>query len=60
MPVAEHFYGGDETDTALNLTRTTDGGYLIAGSTRSFGPGSTFNAYVVKTDADGLSDETPE
>lgn len=33
----ERTYGGPGTDRAYSLDQTGDGGYIIAGSTRSFG-----------------------
>ena len=48
-------YGGSSHEEARALQQTDDGGYVIAGYTRSFGDNvPTFeNFYVVKTDADG-------
>lgn len=45
-------YGGAERDEAWSVRQTTDGGYIIAGSTSSFGVPSEY-AYLVKTDANG-------
>jgi len=45
-------YGGAERDEAWSVRQTTDGGYIIAGSTSSFGVPSEY-AYLVKTDAHG-------
>jgi hypothetical protein len=44
-------YGGDDRDVALSIQQTSDGGYVMAGITSSFGPGvpSFSNMYVVKT-----------
>ncbi len=47
--------GGSGDDEAFCVRQTTDGGYIICGSTTSFntyGDGAT-DAYVVKTDANG-------
>jgi hypothetical protein len=42
-------YGGSERDSFRSVQQISDGGYIIAGSTRSFGRG----AWLVKTNADG-------
>ena len=45
-------FGGSGTDLAQSVQPTSDGGYIIAGSTDSYGAGGG-DAYLVKTDADG-------
>jgi hypothetical protein len=45
-------YGGTGNDGASSLVATSDGGYAIAGSTRSFGNGYS-DFWLVKTDASG-------
>jgi hypothetical protein len=44
--------GGPGEEIGTSLIQTSDGGYAIAGGTRSFGAGGT-DVYVVKLDADG-------
>jgi hypothetical protein len=45
-------YGGSGDDTASAVQPTADGGYIIAGSTRSFGAGD-LDAWLLKLDAEG-------
>lgn len=45
-------YGGYHDDDANSLVQTSDGGYALAGNTRSFGAGGT-DAFIVKTDTAG-------
>ena len=44
--------GGTDWDFANSLQQTSDGGFIIAGSTYSYGHGNE-DGYVVKTDANG-------
>jgi TolB-like protein len=45
-------YGGTGDDYALSVLQTSDGGYILAGYTRSFGAGWG-DVFLVKTDANG-------
>ena len=45
-------FGGSNDETASAVRQTRDGGYLIIGTTRSFGNSSN-DAWLVKTDASG-------
>lgn len=54
-PAWSRHYGGADHDQAYCVQQTTDGGYIISGITKSYGPGvpAENNCYVVKTDAIG-------
>jgi len=45
-------YGGPNSDHAYTVARTTDGGYVVAGETSSFGAGKT-DAWCLKIDSSG-------
>jgi len=45
-------YGGAGADCGYSIQRTSDGGYVVAGKTSSFGAGGS-DVYLVRTDADG-------
>lgn len=50
--VWNHTYGGANDGEANSLVETSDGGYAIAGTTRSFGAGGA-DFWLIKTDAYG-------
>jgi hypothetical protein len=45
-------YGGSSDEYSSSIIQTSDGGYIIAGKTNSFGAGD-FDEYVVKTNSNG-------
>ena len=45
-------FGGDKDDNGRSVQQTADGGYVIAGYTRSFGAGG-LDFYIVKADSEG-------
>ncbi|MBA7603651.1 hypothetical protein ES703_10766 [subsurface metagenome] len=45
-------YGGDNSDVGYSVQQTSNGGYIIAGVTESFGEGG-LDVYIIKTDAGG-------
>ena len=50
--VFERTYGGGDVDYGNSVQQTTDGGFIVAGQTSSFGAG-IYDFYLVKTDAHG-------
>ncbi|MGB9789308.1 MAG: delta-60 repeat domain-containing protein [Thermotoga caldifontis] len=45
------WYGGSSYDRAYSIQQTSDGGYIVAGYTGSFGAGG--DVYILKLDSDG-------
>ncbi|MCH8903839.1 MAG: T9SS type A sorting domain-containing protein [Bacteroidetes bacterium] len=45
-------YGGTDRDVGNSVQQTSDGGYIVVGSSRSFGAGQ-FDVYLIKTDPNG-------
>ena len=46
-------YGGNENDGGTSIQQTTDGGYIVAGGTSSFGAGAGGDSWVLKLDSSG-------
>jgi len=56
-PVWTQTFGGSDYDHASSVQQTSDGGYIVAGWTSSYGAGSG-DVYLIKTDGSGNPDWT--
>jgi len=48
-------FGGDDSDVGYSVTETSDGGFILVGSTESFGNGLS-DVWLIKTDLNGNSE----
>jgi len=53
----DYTYGGVKNDYGQSIAQTYDGGYVITGSTISYGDQSEFDIMLLKLDASGIVDD---
>ena len=56
----EKTFGGTGNDYACTVAQTPDGGFIIGGTTRSYGAAGGGNYYIIKTDKDGNTGPAPQ
>jgi len=56
IPVEEwnQVFGGTKSDTAWNIVKTADEGYIISGETQSYGAGGP-DMWLIKTDPNAIA-----
>lgn len=52
-PLWSRTFGGASLESAYGVALATDGGFALAGSSNSFGPGASANLALIKTDGTG-------
>ncbi|KLO22379.1 fibronectin type III domain-containing protein [Marinitoga sp. 1155] len=57
--IEKHIYGKGN-DIANGIIKTSDGGYIMFGQTKSFNDSEYGNSYIIKTDSNLLGWSTPE
>lgn len=52
----KHFGRPDHTDDAKKVRQTSDGGYILVGETQSYTTDGEFDAWLIKTDKNGVEE----